>query len=397
MRLVAFLMALGWLVLSACVRAQAPDPPAADSEARQIVDALVEARAALKRGHFRAVGTVERVYTEQGIADVLPSEIEGIFDDERGLLRYETHGQWRSTISSSQNLTPEVVEQLKAGTFQGDPKVRNYLAMFARTPEYMVQWYAIGRHEDEDHATCLVEIEDSDKPPTYRYLLPFEPSAAGLFNPMEFTVRRNPAAILEPLLNDSTDTTVETMPDGQIKVSFLLFQDTLIRSVTIDPARGFTATRMEITVLDEKGVVKDLPRLESTAQWEERNGAWVPVQIQVARYSADLDQEVYDYAIEWQAVNPEAFDERLFTYQSFEGVWDGTEVIERRDGQLAHIDTIGAPFEKIPTAGELVAQSLDQPQPMSTLRVWIIVLNALALGAIGVWLIVRGLRPRPRE
>ena len=266
--------------------------------------------------------------------------------------------------------------------------------MFVRSPEYMVEWFAIGRR-DEDHASVHLDIHEPDAPPSYRYLLPFDPSSAGLFNPVEFTVARTPPQIMEPLLADSVQTTVQTNAVGEIELTFMLFEGRLRRRFTIDPANGFTATRMEIVQFDESGQLEELPRLESTADWERRgDDVWVPVRISVVRHVPSGNRDAYEYDLHWESVNPSAFDDELFTWQSFEGVWDGTHVVDRRQGKLEHIDTIGKPFVKIPSAAERAGVPLDQPKPLSPTRYWLIVVNAIALGILGVILIVRGLRKR---
>ena len=108
-RIFEFRLILACLAAASTLYAQSPD-----ADPQVVVDSMLEARARLQSGHFRAVGTVEQVLLDHEVSDVLPSEIEGIFDHHRGLVRYETRGEYRSIISSSENLTPEVIEQLRS-------------------------------------------------------------------------------------------------------------------------------------------------------------------------------------------------------------------------------------------------------------------------------------------
>jgi hypothetical protein len=117
--------------------------------------------------------------------------------------------------------------------------------------------------------------------------------------------------------------------------------------LVIDRSRGFTVSRMEHVSLDGSGNVRDVPRINASAEWDYRDSAWVPVSIAGTMHHLDGSVFSYEFDLDWRSVNPPQIDAHRFRYESFEGVWNGTHVFERRPGRREYLDTISGNAEEI--------------------------------------------------
>ena len=367
----------------------------APEEVERTIETIVSERAKLQRGVFRATARIVHAYDEQ--ARQLPTKVYCVFDTPGKRWRFERRGQMLINIQPGSELTAEVIEEIRSGRFNGRARPRDFHTIQVRSPEYMTEWYCAGHPGEPNSVRTNIELRDPGQHTTYRHHLLFHPSTVGLLEPSEFRRGgRSIEQILESFRERTPHVTLEVQPDGSLTLVFR--GDRLRRTIWIDPAQGFTVRRMLFVALGDDGEPMELPRIESTADWELKQGVWVPVRFLTGYYHENGRVDAHECDLTWEAVNPPAdsLDPKLFTYQSFEGVWDYVRVFDRRSGERLYIETFGVPPEKFIGMKRGAGPPAGPPPPeASTSRMlWLIVLNLVAVGFIAAFFVWQRSRSR---
>lgn len=371
---------------------QAEDaPPTAviSDSAQKTLEVLQTAHAELKSGVFKAVGYHSITHTDGRTPIQFPSQMTCHFDYRIGCWRYETREIRVISVNSSADLTPEVVQQIKDKTFQpNNRRPRQAVAMYARTPEYMVEWQSYGEREEPDHATNHVEMRKPDARPDTAMLHPFSPLACGLFDANVFEQGWGMPEILKYYVSRAGS--IDSDVDDSGRVRLIYSQAGARRVIVIDPEQGFSVVSMSLYDLDAEGQKWTDPKAsnrESSAVWKIQNNVWVPTHLSISTYDGRGFTDAYTYDLNWEAVNPESIDPEMFTYKSFQGVWEGFKVFDHRSGKIDHIDTIGKEFVKIYPADHRPDPTPPKPDRRPWMF-WLLIAN-LVIGVGCVFFVFR--------
>lgn len=365
------------------------------SEAANVLNELVTSRSRLVRGKFVAIGRIVTLNKEHRINDEFPSSVSCEFDHEHQCFRFVTKERHRSTLAPSSDLHQGKSVQTLADEYSssGAHKLRDSISMLVRNPNYMAEWFAIGRQDRTDRAQSNIQLFDRSARSKSRLLHSFDVAAAGVITVREFSLGTSLSDIVAEVLRTFPISTVESDPNGDVRAQFVI--GSLKKVITIAKDYGYTVRRMEQFELDANGKRKEFPYHEATATWKEYPGeVWVPESLTVSHHRGPETYKLVEYDLDWEAVNPDTVDESRFAYQSFEGVWDGTAVIERRNKQRVHIDTIGRPFVQIPFAADVEAATnlpiaaKDVRKERRSIGLWLLAVNGVAVLVIVVvvWL-----------
>ena len=133
---------------------------------------------------------------------------------------------------------------------------------------------------------------------------------------------------------------IKKREDGTWDLYWFTEESTLrarVRRWTVDPARGFLPVRSRMYITPGR-VLPDLEvtlESESSVEWADRGGVWVPVSLHNAYHYGYDEPQTIDLAFEWEAVNaplpPEAF-----TWRGLE-LEPGSQVYDRRLGELIEV------------------------------------------------------------
>ena len=366
---------------------QADDvPPTAviSDSVQKPLELMQTAHAELKSGVFHAVGYHVITHVDGRPPIQYPSEVTCHFDYRIGCWRYETRETKVMGVNSLSDLTPEIMQQIKDKTFQpNNARPRQSIAIMARTPEYMVEWHAYGEREEPDHATSHVEMRKSDARPDTFMLHPFSPLACGLFDAIGFEQGWDIADNLKYFASraDSVDSDVDEA--GRVRIVYS--RDSTRCVILVDPEQGFSVIKTSLYDVDGAGVKSSDPNAgskESNAVWTLQNDVRVPTKFSFSTSDGSGFTDGFTYDIEWKEVNPESIDPELFTYKSFQGVWEGFSVFDHRSGKIDHIDTIGKPFVKTYPADYRPEPAPPKPDHVAS-RFWLLIVNLV----IGIGLV----------
>lgn len=360
--------------------------------ARNSLNLLLQSREDINSGEFLAIGYRTVTNVDGRAPDRQPSQITCHFDYPGGRWRYETREVKTMGLTPSSQITPEVLQQIKDKTYSPEQKTRNLIAVFARTPEYMVEWSSYGERGTSDHASPDITIRPADHQPDTFLVHPFSPAACGVVDWLDFEKGRSLSVVLARYEKESERIDSEIDTSGLVNVNYLSGSER--RSIQIDPERGYSAVSMRRFMVDESGnaVSGNNSNLESSiAKWEKINNVWVPVRISVSRYVGRGFTHELAYDLDWKSVNDQKFEPALFTYKSFDGVWDGLDVHDRRVKPSLHIDTIGVKnFQtSSPKPGAVTVPVREESRfPVS----WIVITNIGIVGVCIALIIVRKVR-----
>jgi len=368
---------------------EVPQVAVISESAKKALELMQAAHAELRSGVFHAVGYHVITHRDGRPAIQYPSMVTCHFDFRNGCWRYETRDTKVMGVNSFADLTPEVVQQIKDKTFQSNnARPRNAIAMLARTPEYMVEWHSYGEREEPDHATSHVEIRKPDVRPDTFMLHPFSPESCGLFDSTGFEQGWGISEILKYYASRADSVDSEVDESGQVRVVY--FRDRTRRVIVCDPEQGYSVVSTSLYDTDETG--KRLVDIytgsrESSAVWKNENGVRVPTQFSFSSSDGSGFTDGFTFDVNWEEINPERIDPHLFTYKSFQGVWDGFMVFDHRGGKIDHIDTIGKPFVKVYPAGHSAEPGPPKPDRRSRMF-WLLIAN-LVIGVGCVYFVLR--------
>ncbi len=342
-RIAIFMSSVLWLSSVGWCDEERP-PLKLPDDVQKEVQNIKAARAELRSGIFHAVG---RVTQGKHPAEPVDSKLYCAFDSKSSDFRFDTRGHRFASVTSAE----KGAIQLRDKSKRPAASKRKVVSLFTRNSAYMVAWLAIGESTEEpDHATSPLVLRDPKSAPELPFSAAFLPEAVGLFElrgipgPLQPNELR-PGQAVEDLFNrfaaDSTSVSLRMEDDNTILIEFVSASRTK-RTVTIDSSRGHTVRRMEMVYFSETGEVMKSPKIEASATWEQQDSVWVPVQFTTSRINKNNSLELHEYDLQWEAVNPDMIDPKLFTYESFDGVWKGTDIFEHREGKKqGYIDTIG--------------------------------------------------------
>jgi len=357
------------------------------AEANHIINAVIKARESLASGIFQASISKTTIKEHDNFSEELSSELRCSFDIKTNRWRKEVNGEKRATIASSSELTAETIQQIKNKTFTHQPERLKFTAMYVRNPEYLAEWYATGESPATTHYTCHIQLMPPDASMRDRSLMELYPQSTGLCNQREYTLGKTPREVFDDYFLFVKQVDGKTDSEGIALLT--LTYDEQERSIAIDSKNGWTPISMSTSTIDLSG--KRTIMEDTTAKWEERDGVWVPIATQIIsiRPGGEIRDTHIDF--EWTSVNPVSISNDVFTYQSFQGVWDGTKVLERRDGSDRHIDTIGEKHVEI-LPERIVKQPLQQrahAQQRNNFLIWLIVANSIVAAMIVVIFLYR--------
>ena len=344
--------------------------------AKKAIALLLSSRSDLHSGQFKASGYRKYVKASGDEAVQFPSEMSCDFDHRGGYLRYENRETQVVGLAKSKDLTQDV-GQHKLGTFKSPDRLpRPTISMYARTPESMAEWYAIGDHAGNDKTQSQICIRHPDTSPMTSHVHPFSPTSVGILDFRSFESGLMPKGILDEYANWATS--VETKIDASGRVQIEYSRDSARRVITLNPEQGYSPIAMSLFQVDDSGIRVAEPAdgsEESTASWSFLNNVWVPKEFAISQ-TRTSGTNSYRYAISWDAVNPEQLDPKLFTYQSFQGVWPGTLVFEQRDGKNEHIGTIGEQFVQMTVEDKPLRVTSPKPDRRPVFF-WLVLVNSV--------------------
>lgn len=345
-----------------------PPVPFVSDEARTTLDMAISAREKLRSGVFQAAGYREIVHVDGRPPKQFPSQMSCHFDYGAGCWRYENHEtQVISVISSLDSLSPDNAKA-NGDTKQNEGlRPRETVAYYARTPEYMVQWFSYGREAEPDHVTTNLEFWEPGKNPITFFLHPFSPSAPGFMNWNDLEMGNTASQIIDTERTECESIDSEVDQAGKVRLRFNRKHSR--KEVLIDPEQGYAPIQMSIYAPTETGDKPSVPHdgsEESFVSWKLQNETWVPVHFKVSKAMGSGFTHSFSFDLSWETVNPIQIDPSVFTYQSFHDVWDGVQVFERRGGKAEHLATIGREFIQMTP----VAEPLKITQTIPDRRTW---------------------------
>lgn len=370
-RLAVLSSALVLLACAPCLSAQDEEP-----QAQQMLSLVETSRSELRKGEFQGKG----VRLDDPNSNTTSSlSFKCSFDHERGLFRFDTDGDTMISLASSGLLNSNSSKSTRE-SYSKNLARRKTSSRILLTPEYATEWYAFGESvDDSGHATTYIELRDRSTALTGLGSVMFLPEVAGLMEQSSVGSFDSIPALMKTYRARASKTTLEHA--GEEAIIVLDTHGKIQRRITVDVQAGYTISGMELVELDSGGKPLDFPRKTSSATWEKRDSAWIPTSIQTRYLHGDGRAFGVDLTLNWTSVNSELADPKIFEYQHLDGVWDGVQVVERRDSARDIVGSFtGGEFRNVQAAESLAVSAKRSGENGRTRAIFVV--SALVIFAL---------------
>lgn len=314
------------------------DAAQAGDEAADFVSRIIAEREKLRRGHFSVQFSCDEVTEDDAVIN-FTGNLRTWFDLDNDYVRTERQGNAPIDLRSSTELTAELLDEMHSGKFTTAPKVVPFVSLYLRNSDYSATWEGIGT-ASEQLARTNVGLHAPFEKLNTGLLAPLAISGAGLFRGQELGAGLGVKEITLDWASRALSSRVVKMSGGLLALVHV--GEEFRRTTEVDPGKDYACLRTVIEQLGEDGVVVPAPRCESIAEWEEINGVWVPVRIQINETNRNGRSRKTIGTISWKSVNDPPFSPSVFELPSIEGVWAGVDVYDRRETPPKYLSTYGS-------------------------------------------------------
>lgn len=331
-----------------------------------VIDAMIDARHAVRTAEYDAQVHSLSV-SKDGKEIHVSTSIQCIFDQPNQRMLFNHSGDVYASLGDSAEFTSGSVMPGQEG------RLLPFVAGYVRNDEYKADWWGIGDRKTPEHATSSISLFEPSAPPSMQHTTPLCVASLGVAMGREIRRGDSIRSILDDCQKWASVSFVGRDSSGRIELTFE--NSSLRRRFWINPARGFSCEEMRFTELDEKGNAKSDSGAQAIAEWQMVGDVWVPVMATTSDAFGDGRGRDIKCSVTWASVNNE-IDEGRFTYKSIRGVWDGIEIVERRDGQMVQIGVVGGGFR--------TAESPDigRGEKLSSRVYWLLGVNGVVLVAL---------------
>jgi hypothetical protein len=331
-RLSWFSIPFSVLLISFCL---SPDLDAQTNDVEQRLEQIrakmLEERAKLKTGSFKAVGTATR-YDQRSYFKKLAKliEVHQAFDLPGERQRYEFRSEVKVPTDSETPATDESRREMREKVERANRIYPVQLVKSVKAIGYSADWSGEETSAGSQTSTSDLTLRDSSHGPTSPLQSRFTPGARGFVSDLSLRMGRSLEAGWSELEDNLLNLEIVDVNDQIVQLTF--WYERSCCKIEIDTRNGYTIRHLERTYLDREGQPVESPFLVGTTSWKRVNEVWVPVECSIRYDQSNGDYRATHYQFIWETVNPdpESFNDDLFTYRSLDGIFAGTKVIDRR-------------------------------------------------------------------
>ena len=328
------------------------DAPVYGPGVREVLNSVLTERARLHSWVFQAVLTKQDNRRE----DSVRSTVLSVYDSQGERLRFETDGETRTVLASSQELMREQSDSDRKSEFLARLKIHKCKSIIVKNRDYLLEWFGVGQPGGSGGATKHIQLQDKEETPLYLHSDAIDPQLAGVLDHGTPSLMTSLEACLRRFAEKAESVTLDSSSAPNLRV---IYKHSVPhrRVLHIDADRGYIITKCDTFTVSEDGSELALPRTTSTADWRKNTVAddvWTPTAISWTAVSSDSRVKQTSINIEWKEVNPASFDDKLFDYRTYDGYWEGLSFLDTRGGKIVELEEkfIGKKFRKSPPSAD---------------------------------------------